>query len=66
LKEYIDPVCLDQGSDHPDSIGTEMRQFSLYDEIISTPEKFKKVLLNNRYYIYIIKLLGDIKSNIYI
>ena len=48
LKEYIDPVSLQIGLDHPDSIGTELRQFSLYDDAISTPEKFKNVLLNER------------------
>ena len=46
LKKYLDPLCIKPGLDHECAIGTEMRQYSLYDDIISTPEKFKKVLLN--------------------
>lgn len=49
LKAYVDPLCIKPGLDHEFAIGTEMRQYSLYDDIISTPQKFKKVLLNERY-----------------
>lgn len=48
LYSYVDPVCIEPGRDHEDAVGTEMRQFSLYDEKISTPEKFKNVLQNER------------------
>lgn len=42
-------MTLQPFKDHPDSIGTEMRHFSLYDEYIATPEKLKKTLTNERF-----------------
>ena len=48
FKSYLDPVSLGPYNDHPDAIGTEMRQYPLYDELISSPTKMKETFLNER------------------
>ncbi|KAF4532969.1 hypothetical protein B566_EDAN000657 [Ephemera danica] len=44
---YQDPCCKTQGEDYPWAIGTELRQAMLYAPQLSSPEQFRKVLINN-------------------
>lgn len=48
FKEYVDPMALEPGKDHPGAIGTEMRFYALYDVHTSSPKLFKKCLENDR------------------
>lgn len=48
FKSYKDPLCLSPGVDHPLAVGTEMREFSLYDILTSSAGNFKRALENNR------------------
>ena len=48
FKEFIDPLVIEPGIDHPNAIGTEMRYYSLYHGLTSCPKKFKNALNNDR------------------
>ncbi len=44
FKQYVDPLSIKPGVDHPMAIGTEMRYFGVRHAFTSSPKEFKNAL----------------------
>jgi hypothetical protein len=44
FKQYVDPLSIKPGVDHPLAIGTEMRYFGVQHAFTSSPKEFKNAL----------------------